>query len=68
MKANCAIIAGSGLEQFASGKIIDKVDIPTPFGMPSDFITLVDINGIITAFLPRHGKGHRLLQIGRAHV
>ncbi|MEJ2664917.1 MAG: S-methyl-5'-thioadenosine phosphorylase [Spirochaetia bacterium] len=61
MKAQCAIIGGSGLEDFESGKTVGKVDIPTPFGMPSDIITLVDIGGIVTAFLPRHGLGHRIL-------
>lgn len=61
MKAQCAIIGGSGLEEFESGKLVEKVDIPTPFGLPSDIITLVDINGVVTAFLPRHGRGHRIL-------
>lgn len=61
MKAQCAVIGGSGLEEFESGKVVQKVDIPTPFGMPSDVITLVDINGVVTAFLSRHGKGHRIL-------
>jgi 5'-methylthioadenosine phosphorylase len=61
MKAQCAIIGGSGLEEFESGKLVEKVDIPTPFGMPSDIISLVDINGVVTAFLPRHGKGHRII-------
>jgi len=61
MQANFAIIGGSGLEEFEGAKIIEKIDIPTPFGMPSDEILLVDIGGIHTAFLPRHGKGHRIL-------
>jgi 5'-methylthioadenosine phosphorylase len=61
MQARYAIIGGSGLEQFEGGKVIGKVDVPTPFGMPSDEILIVEIAGIPTAFLPRHGKGHRLL-------
>jgi 5'-methylthioadenosine phosphorylase len=60
MKVQCAIIGGSGLDELESGKVVDKVDIPTPFGLTSDAITLVDIKGIITAFIPRHGKGHRI--------
>ncbi|MBN1525785.1 MAG: S-methyl-5'-thioadenosine phosphorylase [Spirochaetales bacterium] len=61
MNASIGIIGGSGLENFDSGKIIGKVDIPTPFGMPSDLFTLVELNGTIAAILPRHGKGHRIL-------
>mgnify|MGYP000107443989 CR=1 FL=1 len=61
MNAQYAIIGGSGLEQFEGGKVVGKVDIPTPFGMPSDEILLVDLGGMTAAFLPRHGKGHRLL-------
>ena len=34
--------------------------VDTPFGKPSDKITLGTIDGIEIAFLPRHGKGHTL--------
>jgi 5'-methylthioadenosine phosphorylase len=61
MKARFGIIGGSGLEQFEGGKVMEKVEVPTPFGMPSDEILLVDIAGAPTAFLPRHGAGHRIL-------
>jgi 5'-methylthioadenosine phosphorylase len=61
MNAKYAIIGGSGLEQFEGGRVLGKIDVPTPFGMPSDEILIVDIAGLPTAFLPRHGKGHRLL-------
>ena len=33
----------------------------TPFGKPSDPITIGDYHGVRCAFLPRHGKGHRFL-------
>jgi 5'-methylthioadenosine phosphorylase len=33
----------------------------TPFGKPSDPITIGDFQGVTCAFLPRHGKGHRYL-------
>ena len=36
----------------------EELDIKTPFGSPSDKITLGKIEGIDIAFLPRHGKGH----------
>jgi 5'-methylthioadenosine phosphorylase len=55
------VIGGSGLYNIEGAKIIREVDIPTPFGMPSDIISIVDIGGVQVAFLPRHGIGHRLL-------
>ncbi len=61
MKAEIAIIGGSGLCDLESGKTIGELEIRTPFGMPSDKVKIFEINGINTAFIPRHGKGHRLL-------
>jgi len=61
VKAKYGIIGGSGLYQLPGARVIDVIDIPTPFGMPSDIITIADIGGINTAFLPRHGVGHRIL-------
>ena len=59
MKAEIAVIGGSGLYEMDNATLIEEIDIPTPFGMPSDLISIIDIDGIKTAFLPRHGKGHR---------
>ncbi|MBN2352225.1 MAG: S-methyl-5'-thioadenosine phosphorylase [Spirochaetales bacterium] len=61
MKARFGIIGGSGLEEFEGGKVVERLEVPTPFGMPSDEILLVDVGGIPAAFLPRHGHGHRIL-------
>ncbi|MEN2997856.1 MAG: S-methyl-5'-thioadenosine phosphorylase [Brevinematia bacterium] len=52
------VIGGSGLYAFSSAKVIDEVEIDTPFGKPSDKITIVDVEGRKVAFLPRHGRGH----------
>ena len=38
-----------------------EVKVKTPFGDPSDAITVGTLNGVRVAFLPRHGRGHRLL-------
>ena len=59
-QATIAIIGGSGLTQIDGLKIIEELDIDTPFGHPSDKITLAEIEGRRVAFLPRHGKGHRI--------
>jgi 5'-methylthioadenosine phosphorylase len=59
-KAKIAIIGGSGVYNLNNTKIIEEADCLTPFGSPSDKITIAEINGKNVAFLPRHGKGHRL--------
>lgn len=55
-----AIIGGSGLSQIEGLKVLEKRTIQTPFGKPSDDITIADFHGRRVAFLPRHGHGHRI--------
>jgi 5'-methylthioadenosine phosphorylase len=38
---------------------VEQVEVSTPFGEPSDAITLGELEGVAMAFLPRHGRGHR---------
>jgi len=58
--AKIGIIGGSGLYQMDGIKDVKEVAIKTPFGSPSDkYITGV-LEGISVAFLPRHGRGHRI--------
>jgi 5'-methylthioadenosine phosphorylase len=61
LQANIGIIGGSGLYQINGMTDIKDVRLDTPFGSPSDIITLGKLNGIWVAFLPRHGRGHRIL-------
>jgi len=61
MEINFAIIGGSGLYAMKNARFIERVEVPTPFGLPSDLISIVEISGEKIAFLPRHGRGHRLL-------
>ncbi|HUV07684.1 MAG TPA: S-methyl-5'-thioadenosine phosphorylase [Spirochaetia bacterium] len=61
VKAEIAIIGGSGLYQIEGVKVREELDIPTPFGPTSDSISICDIGGLPVAFLPRHGRGHRWL-------
>jgi 5'-methylthioadenosine phosphorylase len=61
MQARLAVIGGSGLYGVDGASVRAEVDVPTPFGMPSDLITIVEISGEMVAFLPRHGRGHRYL-------
>lgn len=57
-KASIGIIGGSGLYEIEGTKVIDEVFPETPWGKPSDSITIAEINGRTAAFLPRHGRGH----------
>lgn len=57
-KATIAFIGGSGLYDIEGAKLIEQLDIDTPWGKPSDKIDIVDIDGATAAFLPRHGRGH----------
>jgi 5'-methylthioadenosine phosphorylase len=59
-QAKVGVIGGSGLYQLEDMTGVREVKITTPFGDPSDAITLGKIEGINMAFLPRHGKGHRI--------
>jgi 5'-methylthioadenosine phosphorylase len=55
------IIGGSGLyhiEGFAKQK---WVKVKTPFGPPSDDLLTGQLAGRRVVFLPRHGRGHRIL-------
>jgi 5'-methylthioadenosine phosphorylase len=54
------IIGGSGLYQMPDLQQIEEHTITTPFGSPSDTIISGTLNGIRVAFLPRHGRGHRI--------
>lgn len=56
-----AVIGGSGLYAMPDLKAVKEVRVKTPFGPPSDAVTLGTLGGVRCAFLPRHGKGHRIL-------
>ena len=57
-KAKIAVIGGTGLEDIEGLTDIQHVNVDTPFGKPSDAITIGKLDGIGIAFLPRHGRGH----------
>src|ERR687894_2274045 len=60
-KAEIGIIGGSGLYQMPELKDIEEVSVDTPFGKPSDAFITGTLEGVRVAFLPRHGRGHKLL-------
>ena len=59
-EARIAVIGGSGLYEMEGLGGVRQVDLDTPFGKPSDSIVLGDLEGVAVAFLPRHGRGHRI--------
>lgn len=56
-----AIIGGSGLYQMEGVRVKGEKVVDTPFGRPSDAIILGELSGVDVAFLPRHGRGHKIL-------
>ena len=54
------IIGGSGLYQMPELLDVEEIAVDTPFGRPSDAFILGTLDGERVAFLPRHGRGHRL--------
>jgi 5'-methylthioadenosine phosphorylase len=59
-EATIGVIGGSGLYAMDGLEAIERVELETPFGLPSDAFVLGTIAGHRVAFLPRHGVGHRL--------
>jgi len=58
--AEIAVIGGTGLYEIEGMTGVEEVSVSTPFGSPSDKITVGRLEGAGIAFLPRHGKGHRI--------
>lgn len=60
MEEFIGIIGGSGLYDIGLENQ-KEIEVDTPFGKPSDKILLGELKGVKFAFLPRHGKGHRIM-------
>ena len=54
------IIGGSGLYQIEGLNQTRWVEMASPFGKPSDAVLTGELDGLKVAFLPRHGRGHKL--------
>src|SRR5438046_1270167 len=59
-QVNIGIIGGSGLYQMPELANMREIAVDTAFGMPSDSFIVGELDGVSVAFLPRHGRGHRL--------
>ena len=58
LKADIGIFGGSGFYEFLDN--IKEIEIDTPYGKPSDKISIGDYRGKKVAFLPRHGRKHSI--------
>jgi 5'-methylthioadenosine phosphorylase len=61
VKAKIGVIGGTGLYEIEGMTDIQELHVDTPFGDTSDNLVVGKLNGTGIAFLPRHGKGHRIL-------
>lgn len=59
-KVKIAIIGGSGIYDIQALKDVQSIEVETPFGKPSDAIIVGNLDGVKVAFLPRHGRGHKI--------
>jgi 5'-methylthioadenosine phosphorylase len=59
-EARVAVIGGSGFYDFPDLEERREEWIVTPFGRPSDAVVTGRLAGRPVAFLPRHGRGHRI--------
>ena len=60
-KPAIGIIGGSGLYEVEQLRDATELKLETPFGSPSDALIGGKISGRQVYFLPRHGRGHRIL-------
>jgi len=55
------VIGGSGLYELPGLSGVERLRVTTPFGEPSDELVRGRLGSTRLVFLPRHGRGHRLL-------
>jgi 5'-methylthioadenosine phosphorylase len=60
-QARIGVIGGSGLYDMPGITDREEITLETPYGDPSDQFVIGTLAGQRVAFLPRHGRGHRLL-------
>jgi len=55
------IIGGTGLYNLEGLSSVREIKVDTPFGEPSDVLVTGELDTVRLVFIPRHGRGHRLL-------
>ena len=64
MKTFLGVIGGSGLYDIPGLTNAKWRAVASPWGAPSDEFLVGELHGLPIAFLPRHGRGHRLSPSG----
>ena len=59
-RVRIGVIGGSGVYDMSQLADARDVALDTPFGAPSDSYVVGKMSGVPVAFLPRHGRGHRI--------
>lgn len=57
MRADIGVIGGSGFYSLLDDA--EEIELTTPYGPPSDVVTVGRIGSRSVAFIPRHGRDHR---------
>ena len=60
-KVTLGVIGGSGIYDIETLEDVQELRVKTPFGDPSDSVVVGTLAGLRVAFLPRHGRGHRIM-------
>jgi 5'-methylthioadenosine phosphorylase len=60
-RVEIGIIGGTGLYEMDAVTDRRELLVETPFGAPSDELLIGTLEGRRVVFLPRHGRGHRIL-------
>ena len=61
MQPAIGVLGGSGFYDLPNATVLETITVDTPFGAPSDALTIAQLGDRRVIFLPRHGRGHRLL-------
>lgn len=60
-RTTVGVIGGTGLYELEELRNVEEVRVETPFGDPSDALICADLGDVRMVFLPRHGRGHKLM-------
>jgi 5'-methylthioadenosine phosphorylase len=58
--ADVGIIGGTGVYDPGLFSAKREIKVHTPYGEPSDLVTIGEYSRVKVAFIPRHGRGHRI--------
>jgi 5'-methylthioadenosine phosphorylase len=58
--ADIGIIGGTGVYDPGLFSAKREIKVHTPYGEPSDLVTIGEYSGVKVAFIPRHGRSHRI--------